>query len=92
MSREAKKLKRLGKVWGRVEGSLVIEAELLPELGEKIYDSQLREVGRVVSVLGPVNHFFIEVMGGNLDYEQGTPLYVLRLDYKQGNPASSRST
>jgi rRNA processing protein Gar1 len=78
MSREAKKLRRLGKVWGRVEGSLVIEAELLPELGEKIYDSRLKEVGRVVSVLGPVNHFFVEVMGGNLDYEQGTSLYVLQ--------------
>jgi len=80
MSREAKKLKRLGKVWGRVEGSLVVEAELLPELGEKIYDSRLREVGRVVSVLGPVNHFFVEVTGGNLDYEEGTPLYMLRED------------
>jgi rRNA processing protein Gar1 len=78
MSHEAKKLKRLGKVWGRVEGSLVIEAELLPELGEKIYDSRLREVGRVVSILGPVNHFFVEVMGRNLDYKEGTSLYVLR--------------
>ncbi|MEM2188063.1 MAG: hypothetical protein QW330_03225 [Nitrososphaerota archaeon] len=78
MSRDAGKLKRLGRVWGKVEGSLVIEAELLPELGEKVYDSRLREVGRVVSVLGPVNHFFVEIMGENLDYEEGTPLYVLR--------------
>ena len=78
MSRDAGKLKRLGRVWGKVEGSLVIEAELLPELGEKVYDSRLREVGRVVSVLGPVNHFFVEIMGENLDYEEGAPLYVLR--------------
>lgn len=78
MSRDPGKLKRLGRVWGKVEGSLVIEAELLPELGEKVYDSRLREVGRVVSVLGPVNHFFVEIMGENLDYEEGTPLYVLR--------------
>jgi len=78
MSRDAGKLKRLGRVWGKVEGSLVIEAELLPELGEKVYDSRLREVGRVVSVLGPINHFFVEIMGENLDYEEGTPLYVLR--------------
>ncbi|MEM2846438.1 MAG: hypothetical protein QW624_02260 [Nitrososphaerota archaeon] len=78
MSRDAGKLKRLGRVWGKVEGSLVIEAELLPELGEKVYDSRLREVGRVVSVLGPINHFFVEIMGENLDYEEGAPLYVLR--------------
>ncbi len=80
MSHDARKLKRLGRVWGHVEGSLIVEAELLPELGEKIYDSRLREVGRVVSVLGPVSHFFVEIMGENVSHEPGTPLYVLRGD------------
>lgn len=78
MNHKAGKLKRLGRVWGKVEGSLIIEAELLPDLGEKVYDSQLREIGRVVSILGPVNHFFIEVIGGSLDPKEGAPLYVLR--------------
>jgi rRNA processing protein Gar1 len=89
MSRETRKLKMLGKVWEKVEGSLVVEAELLPELGERVYDSRLRKVGRIVSILGPVNHFFVEVIGENLDYEQGTPLYVLR-EYQGGRGTERR--
>lgn len=86
MSHRAGRLKRLGKVWGRVEGSLVVEGEALPELGERVYDARLREVGRVVSVLGRPDHFFIEVVGENLDYEEGSPLYLLR------EPGGKRNT
>ncbi len=72
-------LKRVGRVWRIVEGSLVLEGDLMPILGEKVYDSSMKEVGRVISVFGPVDRYFIEVdPTGKLEYRKGTPLYVLR--------------
>lgn len=73
-----KRLKRLGKIWGTVERSLILEGEIVPRLGEKVYDSRMSEVGRVLSVFGPTNRFFIEVsLSKNMRYKEGTPLYIL---------------
>lgn len=79
MPHAARMLKSLGRVHGVVEGSLILEGDIIPGLGEKVYDSRMKEVGRVLSVFGPVNRFFIEVSpSGKVEYRKGTPLYVLR--------------
>ena len=78
MSRPSRKLKRLGKVSAFVEGRLVVEGELLPRLGEKVYDSGMREVGVVLNVFGPVNRFFIEVEPREgFEFKEGMPLYII---------------
>ena len=78
MSYTGRRLKRIGKVWGLVEKSLILEGEIVPELGEKVYDSKMREVGRVLSIFGPTSRFFIEVnLSKDMRYEEGTPLYIL---------------
>ncbi len=68
----------MGKVWGIVEGKIVVEGESLPRLGEVVYDSSMREIGEVSSVFGKEGHFFIEITprdgGGHRD---GEPLYII---------------
>ncbi|MCD6591701.1 MAG: hypothetical protein J7K78_01625 [Thaumarchaeota archaeon] len=79
MNPPIRKLKRLGKVWGVVEGRLVVEGETLPRLGETVYDSRMREVGVVLNVFGPINKFFIEIDPRDKpSYKEGTPLYILQ--------------
>ena len=72
---------RLGRVWRVVEGRLVVEGERVPRLGAKVYDSSMREVGTVSSVLGPTERFFIEVKPRKpVNYAQGEPLYIMEGD------------
>ena len=73
-----KALRRVGKIRGIVEGKLILDGEILPKLGEKVYDSSMREVGVVLSVLGPKNRFFIEVKPSKkaMELSKGQPLYL----------------
>ena len=78
MPKDPKRLKRIGRFWAFVEGKLVVEGESIPKLGEKVYDAGMREVGVVSSILGPIDHFFIEINPAKeAECEEGEPLYVL---------------
>ena len=91
MGYASKRLKRLGRVWGTVEKSLILEGEIVPRLGEKVYDSKMSEVGRVLSVFGPTNRFFIAIsLSRDVQYEEGTPLYIL--GEKRGRRDTRRSS
>ena len=73
-----RRLRRIGRIRGIVEGRMVVEGEHLPRLGEKVYDSSLNEVGVVLSILGPKNKFFIEVKPLKAgDCPIGEPLYII---------------
>ena len=73
-----RRLRRIGRIRGIVEGRMVVEGEHLPRLGEKVYDSSLNEVGVVLSILGPKNKFFIEVKPLKAgDRPVGEPLYII---------------
>ena len=73
-----RRLKRIGRIRGIVEGRIVVEGEFLPRLGEKVYDSSLNEVGVVLSILGPKKKFFIEVKPSKIeDRSIGEPLYII---------------
>jgi len=73
-----RRLRRIGRIRGIVEGRMVVEGEHLPRLGEKVYDSSLNEVGVVLSILGPKNKFFIEVKPLKAgDRPIGEPLYII---------------
>ena len=73
-----RRLRRIGRIRGIVEGRIVVEGEILPRLGEKVYDSSLNEVGVVLSILGPKNKFFIEVKPSKVrDHSIGEPLYII---------------
>ncbi|HDJ67305.1 MAG TPA: hypothetical protein ENF33_06310 [Nitrososphaeria archaeon] len=73
-----KRLRKLGRIRGIVEGRIVVEGELVPRLGEKVYDSSLNEVGVVLSILGPKNKFFIEVKPSKAEsHTIGESLYII---------------
>jgi len=73
-----RRLRRIGRIRGIVEGRIVVEGEYLPRLGEKVYDSSLNEVGVVLSILGPKNKFFIEVKPSKMEEcSIGEPLYII---------------
>jgi len=42
-------------------GTLVLAVERIPPLGQSVHDSQLKEVGSVTSILGPVACPMVEV-------------------------------
>lgn len=42
-------------------GTLVLAVDRIPPLGESVFDSELREVGSIVNVLGPVSYPMVEV-------------------------------
>jgi len=68
----------LGKIWAIVEGKVVVEGEYLPRLGELVYNSRMREVGIVSSVLGKAECFFIEINPkGNAKLREDEHLYIL---------------
>jgi len=78
MARRIRALRRLGRVWATVEGRIVVEGEHLPRLGEEVYDSRMRGVGVVSSVLGRVDHFFIEVKPREgIKLADGEHLYIV---------------
>jgi len=53
---------RLGTFLRRPEsGGLVLAVERIPPLGERVFDSELSEVGSVANILGPVAHPMVEV-------------------------------
>ncbi|RLG09699.1 MAG: hypothetical protein DRN64_03655 [Thaumarchaeota archaeon] len=90
MGRPSRRLRRLGKAFAFAEGRLVVEGELLPSLGDKVYDSGMREVGVVLNVFGPVNRFFIEVEPRKgFRFEKGTPLYIIE-EESRGHTKRSR--
>ncbi|MCD6125910.1 MAG: hypothetical protein J7J19_02750 [Thaumarchaeota archaeon] len=73
-----RRLRKIGKIRGIVEGRIVVEGEFVPRLGEKVYDPSLNEVGVVLSILGPKNRFFIEVKPSKAeDHPIGEPLYII---------------
>ncbi len=78
MSKRSKRLRRIGKAWAMVEGKLVVEGELLPKLGDPVYNSEMEMVGVISGIFGPVNHFFIEINPAKeMKFEKEEPLYIL---------------
>ncbi|RLG00593.1 MAG: hypothetical protein DRN49_02725 [Thaumarchaeota archaeon] len=75
---KGRRLRKIGKVRRVVEGRIVIEGEIVPRLGEKVYDSSLNEIGVVLSVFGPKNKFFIEVKPSKAENRPiGESLYII---------------
>jgi len=69
---------RLGRVWAVVEGKVVVEGERVPRLGARVYDSSMKPMGVVSSILGPTKRFFIEVKPSRQSgFAEGEPLYIM---------------
>ena len=85
MARRVRGLRRLGKVWAIVEGKVVVKGERMPRLGEKVYASDMRELGVVSSVFGKEEEFYVEVKPiGGASISEGTALYLLEESKKPG--------
>jgi len=56
-------LRRLGKILhvSSMTGHLIVKAQTVPRVGEKVYDGELRLVGSVFDVFGPVESPYVAV-------------------------------
>jgi RNA-binding protein len=56
-------LRRLGKVLhvSSMTGHLIVKAQTVPRVGEKVYDGELRLLGSVFDVFGPVESPYVAV-------------------------------
>lgn len=89
MSRRARRLRRIGRIWEIVEGKLVVKGEILPKLGDTVYNSEMEVIGVVSGILGPVNNFFIEINPTkNQEFKKEEPLYVLEESEMERKPIS----
>lgn len=63
---------------------VLLSGKSVPEIGEKVYDSRLKEVGYVSDVFGPVDGFYIAVkrvkQGEEIVLGEKERFYVLRVD------------
>jgi len=56
-------LRRLGKVLhlSPMTGNLIVKAQVTPRIGEKVYNGELRLIGFVFDVFGPVSSPYVAV-------------------------------
>ncbi len=80
-------MKRLGKVLHvSSTGNIVLRAVRVPEIGTKVVDERMKEIGAVYDIIGPVGSPYVLVKPGkdiNPELLHGKPLYVLKLDERK---------
>ncbi|RLI14078.1 MAG: H/ACA RNA-protein complex protein Gar1 [Candidatus Hecatellales archaeon] len=56
-------MRRLGRILhvSSMTGHLIVKAQTVPRIGEKVYDGELRPVGLVFDVFGPVESPYVAV-------------------------------
>ena len=56
-------MRRLGRVLhlSSATGNLIVKAQMAPRIGEKVYDGELRLIGSVFDVFGPVTSPYVAV-------------------------------
>ncbi len=60
-TRPSERILLLGSYFRKTDENLILSAKMLPNLGEKVYDEKLREIGYVSSVFGKCDNFFVVV-------------------------------
>lgn len=80
----------LGSYFGKSGENLILSAKTLPDLGERVYDEKLREVGYVSGVFGRRDSFFIVVRCLNREEStQSNEYYIIR---REGTDTSRQKT
>jgi len=77
---EFKELIRLGRVLHvSPSRNIIVKVENLPKLGETVVDENLKPIGEVFDIFGPVSSPYVAVKPGTskLDFLAGKILYVL---------------
>lgn len=59
--RKGEKIIQLGKLFKKTNNNLILIGDNLPNLGEKVYDEKMMEIGYVSNVFGRIENFFIVV-------------------------------
>lgn len=78
MSNVKRKLILLGKAIHNVSGELILKGENVPRLGDRVYDKEMKDVGYVSNIFGPVNSFYISVkLKENIPYEKGSKFFIM---------------
>lgn len=72
-------MRRLGRVLhvSSMTGNLIVKAKITPKIGEKVYDGQLKPVGFVFDVFGPVESPYVAVKPLNPQAETVKTLFLL---------------
>ena len=60
-TRPSERIILLGSYFRKSDENLILSAKMLPDLGERVYDEKLREVGYVSGVFGRRDNFFVVV-------------------------------
>ncbi|MEM2003128.1 MAG: hypothetical protein QXI27_04000 [Nitrososphaerota archaeon] len=77
--RISEKVLLLGTYFKKVGHELLILGKNLPDLGDRVYDEKLREVGYVSNVFGRVENYFIIVRNlTNREFREGDVFYLIR--------------
>lgn len=58
---KSEKIIQLGKLFRKTNDSLILIGNALPNLGEKVYDEKMMEIGYVSNVFGRIENFYIVV-------------------------------
>ena len=60
-------MRRLGKLLHKslMTGNLIVKAVTVPKIGEKVYDGEMRLIGFVYDVFGPVKSPYVSVKPRN---------------------------
>ncbi len=69
----------LGMVYRSDKGKMLVKASAIPRLGDKVFDSRLREIGYVSNVLGPASSPFVIVkLTKDIELPEGAEVYGRR--------------
>lgn len=77
--RVSEKVIILGTFYKKVGNDLLVIGKNLPNLGDKVYDEKLREVGYVSNIFGRVQNFFILIKNlTNREFLDKSELYLIK--------------
>ncbi len=77
---ELKKLIRLGRILHVSQNrNIIVKVENLPKLGETVVDENLKPIGEVFDIFGPVSSPYVAIKPkiSKLDFLAGKALYML---------------
>ncbi len=68
----------LGTLLHSIDNELVLKGKIVPKPGVKVYDEELKHVGYVSNVFGPVNSHFVTIkFTTERQYSQGSKFYIM---------------
>jgi len=79
MPKITKKRYLLGRVYRSERNKILVKADTIPRLADKVLDNKLREIGYVSNILGPVSSPLVVVkLTRDVEIPEGVEVYGTR--------------